>query len=98
MAFTDPGAVTGGVTPARATWANGVRDDLVDHETRILSLESIVKQSIVTPTNAQIKALPTTPITLVAAQGANTLVLPKRTILVFKPGSAYTNRDANGFW
>ncbi len=36
----DPGAVTGGVTPARATWANDVRAFLLDHETRIDALET----------------------------------------------------------
>ena len=39
MAYSDPGAVTGGTTPARATWANAVRDDVVDHETRISAME-----------------------------------------------------------
>ncbi len=40
MAFTDPGAVTGGTTPARATWANDVRADLLDHESRIGDVEA----------------------------------------------------------
>jgi hypothetical protein len=40
MAYSDPGTVTGGLTPARATWANTVRGDLVDHEARIAAVES----------------------------------------------------------
>jgi hypothetical protein len=66
MAYSDPGAVTGGATPARATWANAVRGDLVDHEARILVLEGIAR-SVTILTNAQIKALPTTAVQLVAA-------------------------------
>ncbi len=92
MAYTDPGAVTGGSTPVRGTWGNAVRDDLVDHESRILTLEAGDLIATVSPTNAQIKAWPTTPITLVAAPGANKYLVPIWTLLAFKSGgTGYTN-------
>lgn len=91
MAYSDPGTVTGGVTPARATWANTVRGDLVDHEARIVSLEAVTKLATVTLTNAQIKALPTTPFTIVAAPGAGKILWPKNTLLLFNYTAPYTN-------
>ncbi len=96
MAYSDPGAVTGGSTPARATWANAVRDDLVDHETRILAVESGSTGGIVSRqtslTNAQIKALPTTGIQVVAPQGAGMVANPIAVFYRFKfSGGAYTN-------
>ena len=45
-----------------------------------------------TLSDAQIKALPTTPITLVAAQGSGTLIVPLDCFVVLDPGGgAYTN-------
>ncbi len=49
-------------------------------------------------TDSQIKSLPTTPITLVSAPAAGSLIWPSRILLMFKAGaSAYTNINADGF-
>ncbi len=55
-------------------------------------------QVTTTLTNAQIKALPTTPITLVAAPGASFVIVPMGGLLFAKTtGGAYTNIHAAGF-
>jgi hypothetical protein len=97
MAYSDPGAVTGGSTPARATWANAVRDDLVNHESRIVTLEAAAVIAIVSPTDAQIKSWPTgSGITLVGAPGSNKVIVPIWTMFAFKSGgTAYGNVNQN---
>lgn len=45
----------------------------------------------VTLTNAQIKALPTTPIDIVPAPGAGKIIWPKNTLLLFNYTAPYTN-------
>lgn len=58
----------------------------------------------VTLTNAQVLALPTTPVTLVAAQGAGRLIVGADSLsfpAIFSingPGTAYTNVDAAATW
>ncbi len=55
----------------------------------------VIHKSIVSLTDAQIKALPTTPITLVAAPGAGFFIAHHHTILVATfAAAAYTNIDA----
>jgi hypothetical protein len=50
-----------------------------------------------TLTDANVKALPTTPIILVAAPGAGRLLIPTLTLLMLKTGaSAYTNISLDG--
>ena len=52
----------------------------------------------VTYTDAQIKALPTTPLTCLPAQSASLLVIPKWAVVWVKAASgAYTNIDATAF-
>ena len=54
-----------------------------------------VRSSITNLTDAQIKALPTTPVTLVAAAGANQVIkLIGYTLITDTGGGAYTNIDA----
>jgi hypothetical protein len=43
-----------------------------------------------TLTAAQINLSDTTPVSLIAAQGANTIIIPKRTIFIRNAGTAYT--------
>jgi hypothetical protein len=51
----------------------------------------LIKRATVTLNNAQIKALPTTPIEIVAAPGANKLIVPLRAIIRAITATAYTN-------
>lgn len=53
---------------------------------------------IATPTNAQVKLLPTTPFDLVPAPGVGYVLLPLQTTLLYKAGGvAYTNIHADAF-
>lgn len=57
-----------------------------------------VRLATVTLTDAQIKALPTTPITLVAAPGAGFFLQPLRAVLICDAsGGVYTNINANAY-
>ncbi len=99
MSYSDPGAVTGGVTPVRGTWGNAVRDDLVDHESRITTVEARVElfKATVPLTDAQIKTLPTpaTYVTLVGAPGASELILPLSVMIGLNSSAgAYTAINA----
>jgi hypothetical protein len=51
-------------------------------------------QATVTLTNDQIKALPTTAQTLVAAPGASKIIVPNRVVLSLSTAGGYTNVDA----
>lgn len=64
---------------------------------KIGGLEQIqLYQQTTVLTNAQIKALPSTPFTVVPAAGAGLLLIPDRTLIFFKSGaSAYTNLAAD---
>jgi hypothetical protein len=53
-----------------ATHAEQTRLNFIDHEARIVAVEGFIRKATVVLTDAQIKALPTTPITLVAAPGS----------------------------
>lgn len=57
----------------------------------------MVRRKVVTLTDAQIKALPITPIELVAAPGANKVITLSQCFLSFpSPVSGYTNIDVTG--
>lgn len=57
-----------------------------------------ILKSIVTLTDAQIKALPTTPVTIIPAQGASTVIEPLQYIVQSKcAAGAYTNVNAAAF-
>jgi hypothetical protein len=53
--------------------------------------ESLILSSIVTLTDEQIKALPSTQVTVIPAQGANMLILPVVMLLHFVGPADYTN-------
>jgi hypothetical protein len=68
--------------------------DITDHETRITTVEGQLRVTTVTLTDAQVKALPTTPITLVAAPGSGQRIVPLLIDLLGSfAGGAYTNID-----
>ena len=54
---------------------------------------SIIQSATVTLTDAQIKALPTTGVEIVAAQGVNTIINPLNAVIVFNWAADYTNID-----
>lgn len=57
-----------------------------------------LKTTVTTLTDAQIKALPTTPITLATAPGSNRGLVPIRIVLDMDASAgAYTNVDTDGF-
>ena len=54
-----------------------------------------VQKAIVTLTDSQIKALPTTPVELIASPGANKFILPISATVYFHWTANYTNIDSN---
>ncbi len=79
-----------------------VRAGTIDLSADTLLLNGVAPSQIqlatVTLTDAQIKALPTTPITIVAATGAGRLIQPMFAYLWAKTASgAYTNINSGGF-
>jgi hypothetical protein len=68
---------------------------LVDPTNTVSAASSITQQVTVTLTQTQINTMFTTPITLVAAQGAGTVILPQSvTVKVANGGTAFTGGGA----
>jgi hypothetical protein len=54
-------------------------------------VNEFTRKSIITLTDADIKALPTTPFELVPNPGANKVIVPKDYFLIMKAAASYTN-------
>lgn len=83
----------------KSSWANKVKGNDEDHESRILTLEGFVKRTApIALTNAQIKELPSTAAVLLAALGSN--IRGKyvgTTLRINSTSGAYTNISAGAY-
>jgi hypothetical protein len=98
MSFTALGTVAVD-DPGTATWANLVKTNFDDHETRILSKETgdgAVQYAEVSLSSADILALRATPKTLVAAPAAGKILCFHRAVLLLDAtATAYVESAAN---
>jgi len=98
------GSFVDGVSIVDATVMEALRGNIPDAESRLAALETVVPsgtatiyKTTVTLNNTQIKALPTTPITLIAAPGAGLAIALLRASVYSKTNAgAYTNINAAG--
>jgi hypothetical protein len=104
MAYSSLPTVSAG-QGVRASWGNLVDANFEDHESRLVDAEAAIAVlepgsllvATVVLTDAQIKAMPTTPIQVVAAQGSGFAIELLQARLSTALTSAYTNVNADGY-